>query len=114
MFSFRRQTRKFRPKLDKQPFQPSIKNCSFVAYHCKAQKDFYSNLTKCHLNSKDELKSPARMGFHADLSAPNFKTSYGNFFLNTTGTHPFCVINANKTGKNVAKKGKFRRNNIFM
>lgn len=86
-------------------FLASINNCSFLANFCKTQIDFLTNNnstttkinasknpnnTKCHVNTKDEIKWPARMGYYADLSFQTFKTSFGNFFLNTTGQAPFC------------------------
>jgi hypothetical protein len=71
-------------------FLASINNCSFVARYCRSQRDFFTNISKCHISTKDEIKSPPRMGYYADLSHGTFKTSFGNFFLNTTGKAPFC------------------------
>jgi hypothetical protein len=91
-------------------FLASINNCSFLAHFRKTQNDFLTsnttnkkinvnknpNDTKCHINTKDELKWPARMGYYADLSFQTFKHSFGNFFLNTTGQAPFCDRKAKK------------------
>ena len=96
-------------------FMSSIKNCSFVAHNCRTQHDFNANVSKCHLNSKDEIKAPPRMGFYADMSAQSFKTSYGNFFLNTTGTQPFCIISsANTTTAKSFLAKIFSRGQTFM
>ena len=71
-------------------FLSSVNNCTFKAYYCRTQNDFFSNVSKCHKSAKNETKAPPRMGYYADMSADTFKKSYGNFFLNTTGHAPFC------------------------
>ena len=67
-------------------FLYSINNCVFETMYCKSLEDFRKN--RCPVNKN--LKMP-RLGYYADQSDPEYKKSFGHFFLVTKPKAPYCL-----------------------